>query len=143
MQKIKSMFLIGLLMINVNLFCDLEKSMNQARSDLYSTTIAAIYSAITIGICSYVFDIILSQFEMAKNMEHRGSVATTACVALYAAFLISAEYHKNSLSEHDNDTQKRGHEIVDGNVSGSVQDNLMGTDLEKNHEQIKDQDDLE
>lgn len=139
----KSMFLIGLLVMSTNLFCDLEKSMNQARSDLYSTTIAAIYSAITIGICSYVFDMILSQFQMAKNMEHRGSVATTACVVLYTAFLISAEYYKNNLSAEDKDAQKRAHEVIDRDLSGSVQDDLMSADSEKNREHVEDSDDRE
>ncbi len=140
MQKIKSMFLIGLLMVNANLFCDLDKSMNQARTDLYYTTIETIRSAITIGICSYVFDMILSQFQITENMENRGSVATTACVVLYTAFLISAEFHKNSLLKEDNNDQERTHKIMDGDVLELIQDDQINIDSEKKYEHVEDQD---
>ena len=94
MKVVKNVFMIGLLMISSNIFCDLDKSMNQATTDLYFTTIAAVRSALMIGASSYVVDNILSRFESTQDMENRGAMASSACVAVYLLFLVSAEWQE-------------------------------------------------
>ena len=97
-KSIKVGFMIGLLMMSSNLFCNFDESMNQATTDLYYTTIAAVRSAIIIGASSYVVDAILSNFASTKNMENRGAIASGTCASLYVLFLLSAEYKKNDTS---------------------------------------------
>lgn len=103
-------FLIGLLFVNSSLFCDIDRSMNKATTNLYYATIAAVRAAIAIGISSYVVDMLLCRFDATKNMENREFIATGSCAVLYAILLVSAEYQR--LMEQPDETLKR--EYVSG-----------------------------
>lgn len=111
MKSVKVGFMIGFLLMSSNLFCELDRSMDQATTDLYHTTVSAIRAAMTIGVSSYVVDFLLSCFKMTSNLEFRGALATGSCAALYALFLISAEYQRMSGSTTQD--QKRGFPSVD------------------------------
>ena len=102
---IKSSFIIGLLMFNSHVFCTLDKSMYQAARELCYATVAAASGAITIGACSYAIDFLLSKFELTKNLENRGNIATSSCAVLYLLFLVSEEYQRMSYSSTE--IQKR------------------------------------
>ncbi len=86
--------MLGLLLMSNNIFCEFDKSMNKATTNLYHATVSAVYAAIMIGLSSYVGDFLLSKFDGTRCMENRGIVATGTCAGLYALFLLSAEYQR-------------------------------------------------
>ena len=105
----KAWIMIGLLVVNSDLFCDIDRSINKATRNLYYATVAVVGAAIAIGISSYVVDMLLCRFEATKNMENRELIATGSCASLYAILLISAEYQRNV--EQPEEAPKRDHVV--------------------------------
>lgn len=122
MKSVKIGCMIGLLLLSNNIFCESHKSMNQAIHDLYHMTHDIVYAACVIGWSSYVVDWVLSTFQATRNLENRGNIATGSCAALYALFLISAEYQKINDSLMKNQ-KKCSHFVENGE---SIDDVVMG-----------------
>ena len=122
MKIIKTCLLIGLVMQFHVALSDVQDKMHQANSNLYATTWGIVRVAITIGLCSYVTDFVLCRFQVTRNLEYRGTIATGSCVALYAAFLASAYYYGNDDACKKNMIEEDDEQLQDCSDEYDVQD---------------------